>query len=261
VARTGGSGTRQTKAERKEAARREREELQRRIARQRRNRRIGIVGVAILAVIAIVVVVVLQPGSVDVPSPAEALDQSASETQAAGCDKVATVPPYSPEKNDRTHIGSPGSGILTPPPLSSYQTTPPASGPHDPTPWNAGIQNSPPDVYRTIHSLEHAAAIVWYNPSAPSDEISKLKTFYRDYLQSQQGAGAKIIVAPYSYPDQGAAGSLPKGVNMALTAWHRLQTCSQISIPVAFGFTARYALPSYPGQRYQGEAPEPTTAI
>jgi Protein of unknown function (DUF3105) len=261
VARTGGSGTRQTKAERKEAARREREELQRRIARQRRNRRIGIVGVAVVAVIAIVVVVVLQPGSVDVPSPADAIKQSAGATQAAGCEKVATTQPYDPAKNDRTHIGSPGSGILTPPKLSTYSSTPPTSGPHDPTPWPAGVQNSPPDVYRTIHSLEHAAAIVWYNPSAPTDQIGELKTFYRDYLQSAQGTGAKIIVAPYSYPDQGSAGSLPPGVNMALTAWHRLQTCSSVSVPVAFAFTARYALPSYPGQRYQGEAPEPSTAI
>ena len=260
MARSGGSGTRQTKAERKEAARREREELQRRIARQRRNRRIGLVALALVAIIAVVVVVV-QPGKVEVLSPAEALEQSATEAQAAGCDKVATTPPYEPAKNDRTHIGAAGTGILTPPPLSSYPTIPPASGPHDPTPWSAGVQNSPPPVFQTIHSLEHAAAIVWYNPSAPSEQISELKAFYRSYLASKEGAGTKIILAPYSYPEEGQAGSLPSGVGMALVAWHRLQTCAQVSVAAAFGFTSRYALPPFGGERYRGVAPEPTTGI
>jgi hypothetical protein len=261
VARTGGSGTRQTKAERKEAARREREELQRRIARQRRNRLVGMAGVALVAVVAVVVVVIVQPGAVDVPSPDDALAQSAAAAEAAGCDRIATTPAYDPEKNDRTHIGAPGAGIPTPPPLSSYPTIPPASGPHDPTPWSAGVQNSPPPVFQTIHSLEHAAAIVWYNPSAPSEQVSELKTFYRDYLASSAGAGAKIIVAPYSYPEEGKAGSLPSGVGMALVAWHRLRTCAQVSIPAAFGFTAQYALPPFKGERYRGVAPEPTTGI
>jgi hypothetical protein len=261
VAKTSGTGARQTKAERKEAARREREEIQRRIERQRRNRRIGIVAVAIVAVLAIVVVVVLQPKQAAIPSPADALKQSTSAVQAAGCDKVATTPPYSPKSEDRTHIGSAGSGVLSPPPLTSYATTPPASGPHDPTPWNAGVQNSPPPIYQVIHSMEHAASIVWYDPGAPSEDITQLKTFYRTYLASQDGAGAKIIVAPYSYPEGGTAGRLPGGVEMALVAWHRMQTCADVSIPAAFGFTSRYALPPFPGQHYQGVAPEPQTAI
>ena len=43
-----------------------------------------------------------------------------------------------------------------------------------------------------------------------------------------------MIIAPYSYPDQGTAGQLPDGVQMALVAWHRMQTCSSVSLPVAF---------------------------
>jgi Protein of unknown function (DUF3105) len=261
VARSSGTGARQTKAERKEAARREREEIRRRIERQRRNRRIGIVAVAVVAALAVVAFVILRPTQAAIPSPAEAMRQSASQARAAGCDEVATTPPYSPKSQDRTHIGSPGSGVLSAPPLSSYPTTPPASGPHDPTPWNAGVQGSPPPIYQVIHSMEHAAAVVWYDPSAPSEDIARLKTFYRDYLASTDGAGAKIIVAPYSYPEGGSAGRLPGGVEMALVAWHRMQTCAQVSIPAAFGFTSRYALPPFPGQHYRGAAPEPQTAI
>ena len=33
-----------------------------------------------------------------------------------------------------------------------------------------------------------------------------------------------MIVAPYDYPDQGAAGTLPAGTQMALVAWHNVQS-------------------------------------
>ena len=80
-----------------------------------------------------------------------------------------------------------------------------------------------------------------------------------DYIQigRYDQAGARVIVAPYDYPDQGAAGALPSGVQMALVSWHRLQTCTSIDAAAAFGFSARYAYPAYGSEAYLGEAPEP----
>jgi hypothetical protein len=72
---------------------------------------------------------------------------------------------------------------------------------------------------------------------------------------------AKIIVAPYDYPDQGAAGQLPSGVQMALVAWHRLETCSAVNLAVAFDFSSQLEVPGYGGQTYSGVAREPTSAI
>jgi hypothetical protein len=257
VAKTGSTGPRQTKAQRKEAARREREELQRRIARQRRNRRIGIVAIAVVVAVGVAIIAIVRPGASDLPSPAELLRAAPDAASAAGCDEVATVRPYQPPADDQTHIGS--GAFLTPPPLSSYPSVPLTSGPHNPTPLAAGIYDSAPPLDQTIHSLEHGAAIIWYDPSAAGVALDELLEFYRDYRSSAQGG--KIIVAPYDYPDEGSAGRLPSGVQMALAAWHRLQTCARVSLPVAFDFTARYAVPPFGNEAYRGEAPEPQSPL
>src|SRR5438093_906993 len=83
------------------------------------------------------------------------LDEAAPQTQAAGCGPVQTIPAYSGAP-DQAHIGT---QVASPPPLTRYPSTPPASGPHDPAPQGAGVYPSPPPVYSTIHSLEHGAAV------------------------------------------------------------------------------------------------------
>src|SRR5258706_15860359 len=86
-----------------------------------------------------------------------------SAAEAAGCGPVQVVAPYNPQSEDRTHIAgtnTPNSPVTSPPPLSSYQSVPPVSGPHDPTPQSAGVYTDPPPIYKTIHSLEHATVIV-----------------------------------------------------------------------------------------------------
>ena len=160
---------------------------------------------------------------------------------------------------DHTHIGTPP--VTSAPALSTYATIPPASGPHDPSPLGAGVYDSPPDVYRTIHSLEHGAVIIWYSPDATGQQLDDLIAFYSQPVADPDIGQAKIIIAPYDYPDQGAAGQLPAGVQMAVVAWHRLQTCTAVSLPVAFGFSSQYEVPGYAGQAYKGVAREPTAAI
>jgi hypothetical protein len=71
----------------------------------------------------------------------------------------------------------------------------------------------------------------------------------------------RVIVAPYDYPDGGEAGLLPPGTQMALVAWHRLQSCARPNLAAAFGFTSQFAFPTFGGRPYQGEAPEQGSAI
>jgi hypothetical protein len=175
-------------------------------------------------------------------------------TDSAGCTAVETVPPYAPADLDRSHIG--GGDLPVPPPLSSYASRPPASGPHDPRPLASGVYRMPPPVDQTIHSLEHAAVIVWVPPTVlDSDpqtaEFGRLAAFFARPEEIDH-----VIVAPYNYPDQGPAGMLPAETSMALVAWHRLQLCQRVSLSVALGFVTAYRFdPDAPG-RYQGEAPE-----
>jgi hypothetical protein len=266
----GGDGHRQTKAERKEHARVERERIQRHMSSRKRNRNYGIALVAIAMVAIIIAVVITQAGgnSGSLPTTKELLAKASAEAKAAGCDTVATIGPYNgvasdpanpndPNYVDQSHI-QPGGTFTSMPPLSSYPSQPPTSGPHNPTPLASGLFDVPPAIDSAIHSLEHGGTIVWYDPEASGDQLAQIKKFYKSAPDS---GGDRVIVAPYSYPDQGAAGSLPPGVQMALVAWHRLQTCSQTNLAAAFDFTSQYSAPPTAGRTYAGEAPEAGKAM
>jgi hypothetical protein len=227
---------------RKEEARKQREAIQRKMSRRSWLRWVGVAAVVALIGVAVAGVVVYQAGA------------TSRAIKAAGCGTVQTVPKYKTNPAlDRTHIAPQGSPVTTPPPLSSYSSTPPASGPHMPTPLNAGVYPTPPDVYATIHSLEHAAVIVWYRPGATGGELSKIQNTYRNLP-----SGDHVIVAPYNYPTAGAAGRLPAGKQMVLVAWHRMQACGQVSMAAAQDFVAHYRVTtgSTPTSAYKGEAPE-----
>ena len=243
------SDARWTKAERKEQARRERQELERRMARARRTRRIalGLVGVVVAAVGAFVLT---RPGAVSA-TPGELFRAAADAKRAAGCGPVEDVGPFQPEEQDGAHVSAEEM-----PPLSSFPSTPPASGPHNEGPLGAGVYGSPPPIDRVIHSLEHGAAIVWYSPDASGQELDALRDYYRG-----SDVGSRVIVAPYDYPDEGAAGRLPAGTQMALVSWHHVQRCAQVSLAAAFDFTAGYAAPPFGQRPYLGNAPEPGAAF
>lgn len=251
-----GSGARPTKAARKDEARRQRLELERKMARSSRNRRIWI-GVAIVSVLAVAAVMLTRPEEQSLASGrgAELLAASAAESVAAGCADVADVGPYQPEDLDRAHVGG-DEGPATMPALSTYPSQPPASGPHAPTTLPAGVYSSAPPMDALIHSLEHGAAIVWYAPDATGSDLAELQEYFRD-----GDVGSRVIVAPYDYPEEGEAGALPAGTQMALVSWHHTQTCAEVNLAAAFGFTARYAFPTFGGEDYLGNAPEPGAAI
>ena len=243
---------RETKAERKERARRERLALEAKSKRGRRNRTVAL-GTSALVVAAVVAYVATRPAP---PPPApeglDALLASATEAAAtAGCGEVQVVDPYQPDSLDRSHVG--GADLPALPALSTYTSTPPTSGPHDPSVLAAGVYDSAPDLGTALHSLEHGGTIVWYSPDAPEDLVQSL----RDLYIREDRASERVIVAPYDYPDEGAAGQLPAGTQMALVSWHHLQTCAGVSPAAAFGFTARYSFPTYTGEEYLGDAPEP----
>jgi hypothetical protein len=226
-------------------------------------------GIALLGVIA--AVASTRDGDVDpaeasptpavalLPSSDELLREAPSAGAVAGCDDVTAVRPC-PRALDQAHVGYRGNRL---PPLSTFPSVPPTSGPHNPIPLPAGIYGSAPPIDHVLHSLEHGAAIIWYDPSVPGEELDRLREFYGEYRITPEGSaqGAKIIIAPYHYPDDGQAGRLPPGVHMALTAWHRLQTCADVSLSVAFDFTSQYVVPPFESRAYKGEAPEPLSPI
>jgi Protein of unknown function (DUF3105) len=265
---SGNDGRRPTKAERREEARLKREEIQRRMARRRRSRSISLV-LVVLAIAVVIVAVFLTSGgggsNANVASAADLLKQAPAAKQSAGCDPLQSTPNYANAQGadpsiDHAHIGS-SQEVATAPALSTYATIPPASGPHNSVPLPAGIYSSPPDVFRTIHSLEHGAVIIWYAPGTTGKALDELLAFYGQPESDAVIGQAKIIIAPYDYPDQGTAGQLPSGIQMAVVAWHRLETCSTVNVAVAFDFSSRFEVPGFGGRTYSGVAREPTASM
>jgi hypothetical protein len=237
------TGGRTTKAGRKEQARREREELQRKMERAKKTRRVALFAAFVL--VAGVAVFALTRPTTAVADPAELLRQASSAKEAAGCGSVENVGPYQPQDQDQAHVEAEAV-----PPLSSYPSSPPASGPHNQTTQRAGVYETPPRIDRVLHSLEHGAVVVWHAPDSSGEELDRLRAFFGG------PSGDRVIVAPYDYPDEGPAGRLPSGTRMALVAWHHVQLCGQVSLPAAFDFSASYGAPPYEGRAYLGNAPE-----
>jgi len=82
-----------------------------------------------------------------------------------------------------------------------YPQTPPVGGEHRPTWQNCGIYNSPVVDELAVHSLEHGAVWITYQPDLPADQIERLKSLVR--------GKSYTLLSPY--PDQ------PSPV--AATAW------------------------------------------
>ncbi len=219
---------------------------------RRRTIRAGIAFVVLAVVVFGGYVLGTRPRSLS-PEAKALIARAPAAAAAARCTGVRTIAPYR-DGLDRTHVGA--GELPSLPPLSSYPSVPPASGPHDPIPLDAGSYPHAPPIGRAIHSLEHGAVIVWYAPGAAGAARPIAAFFARPENRDH------VIVAPYDYPRQGKAGALPAGVEMAVVAWHRVQTCRTPSLPVAAAFVGRFAAPTESAllrlhpRGYQGEAPE-----
>jgi hypothetical protein len=241
--------------ERKEAARKAREAMRRRQARRQVLRRTATV-LGVGGVIAAVLFFAVQGGGRKATAEeAQLLQAATTEATTAGCGPVQTIAPYNPESLDRAHIGA-NSGVATMPPLSSYPSQPPTSGPHNGSPLSSGVYFQPVPVDQAIHSLEHGAVIVWLSSDADSTAVTTLQEFFQ-----QPNEQTKVIVSPYDYPEQ-EGGELPAGKQMVLVSWHHMRVCDKVSVAVAFDFVAHYrSNPSIAGESYLGDAPEPQAAI
>lgn len=243
------TGGRLTRDERRAQARLDRLALQRKMARAKRNRGIAL-ALTVLVVAAVATFVLTRP-SPTLASPAELLRRAEEASRIAGCSAALDVGPYQPRSEDQAHISDPSQM----PPLSTYPSVPPASGPHNEVPLGAGVYETPPPIDRVIHSLEHGAAIVWYAPDGDGEELDALREFYGG------PNGARVIVAPYDYPEQGEAGRLPGGTSMALVSWHHAERCARVSLAAAFDFSSQYSAPPFGQRSYLGDAPEPGAAF
>lgn len=61
----------------------------------------------------------------------------------------------------------------------NYPQTPPTGGEHFATWQNCGIYNRPVQDELAVHSMEHGAVWITYQPDLPADEVERLKNLVR----------------------------------------------------------------------------------
>lgn len=88
-------------------------------------------------------------------------------------------------EGDHSHVSGP----------VSYDRVPPAGGAHDPTPLNCGVYTQPVPNENAVHSLEHGAVWITYQPTLAADQVALLRQFVTSHYV---GAQRYVILSPYS---------------------------------------------------------------
>lgn len=139
-------------------------------------------------------------------------------------DVAQPEPPPPPELEAVETIPDMGAEHLAPGQAApEYNSDPPTSGPHSATPAPCGIYRQPvPDV-AYLHSMEHGAIVIQYDPELTQDQIELLEEIGRS-------VGGEIIVAPR--PGNPAP--------VALTAWTKLLLLDEVDGDVIAGFEREF---------------------
>jgi Protein of unknown function (DUF3105) len=131
-------------------------------ARQTRRRNVIIASIAGPIVVVIVVLAAI------------AIKQSASATPGSDIEGLKTYTGLS-----RNHVTTP----------VTYPQVPPVGGNHDPVWQNCGVYDQPIKNENGVHSLEHGAVWITYQPDLPADQVAKLA----DAAKGQ----SYVLVSPY----------------------------------------------------------------
>ena len=70
-----------------------------------------------------------------------------------------------------------------------YEQNPPVGGPHDPVWQPCGYYDNPIRAERGVHSMEHGAVWITYQPTLPADQIAVLKSLMPGH--------AHLLIAPF----------------------------------------------------------------
>lgn len=130
--------------------------------------------------------------------------------------------PRPPELDQIESFASLGVDHLAPgAPTPEYNSDPPTSGPHDSIPAACGIYRQPVPDRSMLHSMEHGAMVISYDPGLTSARRDQIEDIGRSI-------GDEVIVAPRP------------GLNatIVLTGWTKLLTLEEIDERAIRGFDA-----------------------
>ncbi len=173
-------------------------------------------GVALIAIAAVLFFVLRNDDSGGGGTTADTTRSLGQILATVGC-KLQTF-----KAGGRTHLAA-GA------PEPKYNSFPPTSGPHDPTPalWN--YYTTPVPEIQAVHNLEHGGIVINWGSKVAQAQVDQIHSLWEDSPNA-------MLVFP-----------LPQlGNKIALTAWTHLAACTR------FGDTAFRAF----RDKYRGKGPE-----
>lgn len=114
----------------------------------------------------------------------------------------------------RTHTNAP----------QNYPQSPPVGGDHSPVWQTCGVYDAPVRNENAVHSLEHGAVWLAYNPDLPADQVAIVAAFATNQTH--------VLVSPYP--------SLAKGEAVVATAWGVQLRLDSVTDPRLAQFVAKY---------------------
>ena len=84
----------------------------------------------------------------------------------------------------------------------SYEQTPPVGGDHNPVWLNCGVYDAPVPNELAVHSLEHGAVWVTYQPDLPADQVQKLVDSVPDeymVVSPVEGLSAPVVASAWGH--------------------------------------------------------------
>jgi len=110
-----------------------------------------------------------------------------------------------------------------------YSTSPPTSGQHYDRPSSAGFYTETPQLGHLVHSLEHGAIVIYYDPATLSDSA---KQDLQDLAQTHTESWKGVVVAPNPNENPESA--------YVLTAWTHMLRMDSYDEDVVDSFLAEY---------------------
>jgi len=102
-----------------------------------------------------------------------------------------------------------------------YDTNPPTSGQHNPTPAPDGIYapGNEPAIENWVHTLEHGRIILQYKPRTPTGVVTQLTTLFNEDVADSGNAYHMVLM-------QNNSGMQPQ---VAAVAWRHSMTCDEFT--------------------------------
>jgi len=153
-------------------------------------------------------------------SAVEATGVEASALDDTGdSDRLAGVEQFQDRGNDHVEDGS----------AIDYQRVPPLSGTHYPSTVSAGFYEATPLLGSLVHTLEHGAVVVYYDP----DEISpEARQSLREFSSVHTGTWQSVVAVPNPNDDPRAP--------YVVTAWQHELTMDSYDAETVHAFLSEY---------------------